>query len=675
VFEVGQKILDVYIIEKFLGAGGAGEVFLVRRDFDDARYAVKTLLSGKTNSLQLRQDLLREIRVSQSLSEHPNIVASRFFRVIDGQFAVFSDYVSGGSLSSWIRSKKIKSRKIFFDIAIQLAWGLGAAHEGGIIHKDIKAANILMEPDGCARIADFGLIRGMTPAFASPEQSSEQPLTFATDIYSWALLVMLMWFGKRIWTIGALAPNSLKDLRDDKWFLGAAPESLITLLGNCLALDPGSRPQSALYLADQMILIYEKEIENPYTRAVPSNFETPSTDSNRTDHKSVIDGLEFKDPKLLLEQITQKLKKSSVELSSLVPELEDPASHFVDDLHSYLFIEDILKRLTGEGDPEWMDIYHCVLKQKAWVLFDAGDLLEAAEAHGKAIEALTELILWHDRQDLWFFLSTQYADRAFCYIHAGKPQEAQLFIQQAIKALNKVPDDLRDDIYYNAYHIALIDNGIIQAQSGNADEATKSFQASIEILENTIDKSSHNYRSAKASGEFNLATHYQKLGKVENSFKHFKNALDEQTPIAAKGLLQERLFLSTICLNLAVSLADFNRLKEANLFMNKTQVIFDEIIKESDHVYVQKKYAHFLRNKAMLLSQNKQRGQALVVARQALTIALKLLEKKGAVEYRELISTVYLSIAEILNKLDRKEESDEALALSKQYDAHIEENK
>ncbi|HPQ41936.1 MAG TPA: protein kinase, partial [bacterium] len=153
---MGQTILDVYVVEKFLGAGGAGEVFLVRRIPDNMKYAVKTIHSRKVKSTRLRQDLLREIRVSRNLGDHPHIVPSRFFRIVDGTLAVFSDYVSGGTLHSWIRAGKIRRKDQLLDIAIQTAWGIDVAHAGGIIHKDIKPANILMEPDGRARIADFG---------------------------------------------------------------------------------------------------------------------------------------------------------------------------------------------------------------------------------------------------------------------------------------------------------------------------------------------------------------------------------------------------------------------------------------------------------------------------------------------------------------------------------------
>ena len=132
-------------------------------------------------------------------------------RTIDGIPRLFAECVEGGSLAGWIDDgrhiRRSTGRQSALDIAIQFAWGLAYAHEQGLVHRDVKPANVLMLPEGIAKVTDFGLAKakkGLTPAYCSPEQADAQfddqiQLTPASDLWSWALSLLEMITGSTFW--------------------------------------------------------------------------------------------------------------------------------------------------------------------------------------------------------------------------------------------------------------------------------------------------------------------------------------------------------------------------------------------------------------------------------------------------------------------------------------------
>jgi serine/threonine protein kinase/tetratricopeptide (TPR) repeat protein len=215
----GDTILDEYAVEKELGRGGMGRVWLVKSQSTGRRFAVKQALIRDDKH---RKAFLTELQTWVDLPEHPNIVPCRFFRTVGDEIVIFADYVEGGSLADWIGKGKLTGLEQILDVAIQFAWGLHAIHERGLIHQDVKPGNVIMTGDGVPMVTDFGLTRarfrdedgpfvspalppgedsvlvsvgGMTPAYASPEQRAGQPLSRKTDIWSWGVSVLDMFMG------------------------------------------------------------------------------------------------------------------------------------------------------------------------------------------------------------------------------------------------------------------------------------------------------------------------------------------------------------------------------------------------------------------------------------------------------------------------------------------------
>ncbi len=177
-----------YTINGLLGAGGQALVYLAHDNVLGRSVALKILRDERDASV------LDEARLAAKLS-HPNLIAIHDAGAMrDGQLYLAMEYVRGGSLDTWLRAKR-RNRAEILRVCIEAGRGLAAAHGAGVVHRDIKAANILVGEDGRARITDFGLatlgsathVAG-TLAYMAPEQL-EGRATPASDQFSYAVTV------------------------------------------------------------------------------------------------------------------------------------------------------------------------------------------------------------------------------------------------------------------------------------------------------------------------------------------------------------------------------------------------------------------------------------------------------------------------------------------------------
>ena len=234
--------MDDFVVERVLGEGGMGKVYLVKSRTTSMRFAVKR---AKGLSEGERRNFLAELQTWIDLPEHANLVPCRFFRTVGDEVLIFAEYVEGGSLKDWIDSRKLyeggaeKALERILDTAIQFAWGLHCVHELGLVHQDVKPANVMMEKDAQVavqglkvRVTDYGLARaraaggerhvpelgrsilvssgGYTPAYCSPEQADGRKLDRRTDVWSWGVSVMEMFQGGVTWQSGSVAAEALE---------------------------------------------------------------------------------------------------------------------------------------------------------------------------------------------------------------------------------------------------------------------------------------------------------------------------------------------------------------------------------------------------------------------------------------------------------------------------------
>ncbi len=305
----GDVILDLYEVKSLLGEGQFGKVYQVRHRNWNLDLALKT---PKPKALSAgAENIIKEAETWVNLPLHPNIVNCYYVRQINGVPQIFSEYVDGGDLKQLIQSKALYQGnqqmilKRILDIAIQSAWGLLFAHEQGLIHQDVKPANIMLGSDGMVRITDFGLAKvsalselsenaedkgivamGLTPAYASPEQLAGKTLSLSTDIWSWAVCVLEMIVGYCSWEAGAAAPGILEACLEQELeepsALHCIPVQLAKLLSRCFEEQLSLRPVSMLQIAQDLIALYEQQNAQQYPRQIPQQgSETASSYNNQ----------------------------------------------------------------------------------------------------------------------------------------------------------------------------------------------------------------------------------------------------------------------------------------------------------------------------------------------------------------------------------------------------------
>lgn len=196
----GQKNLvrrnfDYFEVVETLGAGGMGTVYKAR-DTHLERYVALKLLHRELRSDQAHNaQLQEEARIAASVN-HPNVVQIFSLGTDHAQFYVVMELIDHGSLDDFMESQGQVPEHQVLDIGIQIARGLRAAHRKGLIHRDVKPANILFVDEQAAKIGDFGIAafaskdpqnNGViwgTPAYVAPERLANQPEDIRSDIYS-----------------------------------------------------------------------------------------------------------------------------------------------------------------------------------------------------------------------------------------------------------------------------------------------------------------------------------------------------------------------------------------------------------------------------------------------------------------------------------------------------------
>jgi tetratricopeptide (TPR) repeat protein len=299
VWKVGDIIRDDYAVTGILGEGGMGIVYKIYHRSWGMVMAVKSPKSEIFVREGGKENFIREAETWVSLGTYPHLVSCHFVETLGGTPRIFAEYVEGGSLVDWIRRRRLyeggpeQALERILDVSIQFAWGLHFAHAQGIVHQDIKPANVMMTPDGIAKVTDFGLAKarmmageqgaldgkgvqsilvssnGMTPAYCSPEQVAGQAISRKTDIWSWGLSVLEMFTGEVTWAIGAAAQEILAGHEVQDQAIPAVPAALRNLLKRCFQQSPEARPATMLEVATELQEIYASLVGCPYSRAMP----------------------------------------------------------------------------------------------------------------------------------------------------------------------------------------------------------------------------------------------------------------------------------------------------------------------------------------------------------------------------------------------------------------------
>jgi eukaryotic-like serine/threonine-protein kinase len=258
----GTSLGTRYTLTKRIAVGGMGEVWAATDTVLDRIVAVKLLSPGLSQESDFVERFRAEARHTAAL-QHPNIATVFDYGEDDGTAYLVMELVPGQPLSQIIADRAPLSAQETVAILIQAATALAAAHEAGVVHRDVKPANIMVTPDGTAKLTDFGISRAVdsvpltqtgqvlgTAQYLSPEQALGQSATAASDIYALGVVGHEMLTGERPFDTGSVVSTALAHVNQPPPSLPeTVPVGLRDVISAALAKDPADRPANAAEMA------------------------------------------------------------------------------------------------------------------------------------------------------------------------------------------------------------------------------------------------------------------------------------------------------------------------------------------------------------------------------------------------------------------------------------------
>ncbi|HMC59209.1 MAG TPA: serine/threonine-protein kinase, partial [Candidatus Solibacter sp.] len=283
-FLPGTVVAGRYRVAGLLGRGGMGEVYRATDLTLGQSVALKFLPEALSRDERALARFYNEVRIARQIT-HPNVCRVYDIGEAQGVQYISMEFVDGEDLGSLLRRIGRLPVDKAVETARKLCAGLAAAHEKGVLHRDLKPPNVMIDGRCQVVIMDFGLaglasqlqgdIRSGTPAYMSPEQLAGTEVTVKSDIYALGLLLYELFTGKRAFEAASLmelmqmqeraAPASITTVAKD---LDPAIESVIM---RCLDPDPRRRPSSVLAVAAGLLG------GDPLAAALAAG-ETPSPD-------------------------------------------------------------------------------------------------------------------------------------------------------------------------------------------------------------------------------------------------------------------------------------------------------------------------------------------------------------------------------------------------------------
>ncbi|HEX3686052.1 MAG TPA: Stk1 family PASTA domain-containing Ser/Thr kinase [Gaiellaceae bacterium] len=257
---IGSVFDGRYRIERKLGAGGMADVYLAEDQELGRRVAIKILNDRHAADDSFIERFRREAKNAAGLS-HPNIVSIYDRGEAEGTYYIAMEYLDGRSLKELIVGRGPAPIKTAIDYARQILAAVGFAHKHGIVHRDIKPHNVLVNPEGRLKVTDFGIARSGasqmtevgsiigTAQYLSPEQARGAPVDQTSDLYSVGVVLYEMLTGQVPFTGDTPLEIAMKHLSEvpkpPSELRPEVPHDLDSVVLRALAKDPSERYQSA----------------------------------------------------------------------------------------------------------------------------------------------------------------------------------------------------------------------------------------------------------------------------------------------------------------------------------------------------------------------------------------------------------------------------------------------
>lgn len=276
VLTQGAVLAGRYEIVSPLGQGGMGRVYKAFDRVLEEHVALKVLRPEFAAEPDMARRFLSEIKLARKVS-HPNVCRIHEYGEDGGHSYISMELIDGVSLKEHLRQQKLTVADAF-DLALGVARGLQAVHERGIIHRDFKTSNIMVDSRGRVRLLDFGIARVAgadtgtftaaghvmgTPEYMSPEQAMGARLDFRSDIYALGCVVFEIFSGQAVFQGETPLVTLFKHINEAPpleaaW--GPIPPALVPPLRSALAKDPAGRYQT--------VALFASALEEARTRCV-----------------------------------------------------------------------------------------------------------------------------------------------------------------------------------------------------------------------------------------------------------------------------------------------------------------------------------------------------------------------------------------------------------------------
>jgi Protein kinase domain len=251
-----ERTFDHFVVVETLGVGGMGTVYKARDTLLDRFVALKLLRRNLSSEVDHTSQLQQEARIAASMSDS-NVIQVFSSGTDHGRFYVVMELVDHGSLDDLIEQRTSLPETLVLETGIQVAKGLRAASRQGLIHRDVKPANILFVDEHTAKISDFGLAGAAaqgsetegviwgTPYYVAPERLNKDPEDFRSDIYGLGATLFHAVAGRAPIEGNTNSANLLLELKRQPLDLrSVAPkvsEGTAALLQRMISPDPAKR--------------------------------------------------------------------------------------------------------------------------------------------------------------------------------------------------------------------------------------------------------------------------------------------------------------------------------------------------------------------------------------------------------------------------------------------------
>ena len=266
----GEILAGRFEILAVIGSGGMGIVYQAHDRSLEEDVALKVLRPEFASTRETARRFQSEIKLARKVSDR-HVCRIYEYGEDAGLRYICMELIGGVNLKQLVQDQGPLPHEDAYEASIQIADGLCAIHEAGVIHRDLKTPNIMRDARGIVRLMDFGIAREMesagltvagqvmgTPEYMSPEQAQGQKLDFRTDIYSLGIVVFELFTGQVPFRGDNPMATVFKQIEDAPPLLGRVPDGLVPVLAKALAKDRTQRFSSARGVAAALRLAREQ---------------------------------------------------------------------------------------------------------------------------------------------------------------------------------------------------------------------------------------------------------------------------------------------------------------------------------------------------------------------------------------------------------------------------------